>query len=257
MLADRYGRASSVILSSNDTDPTKNGSTIYVPYKTWNDVGGPTSNAVTGISPDNTTIYKWLGNVLRVRLNNGITQSTPNPITGEPGLYKSQDDTSVDGLIIDGGGVGHAVGDIISTNYPSGNLAYGIGLTFEVTTVAAGVITGVKIVNPGTGYADGQILFQVASTGAGTGAVVTTIVNDPNPTGWQSYKVVVKQQEQEYYNVYLPGFVSGYPVTLTTEYGRIGFAVLLGDNINKVPRDLSEVGPTQSEFSASVNYLVE
>ena len=35
VLADRYGRASSVILSSNDTDPTKNGSTIYVPYKTW------------------------------------------------------------------------------------------------------------------------------------------------------------------------------------------------------------------------------
>ena len=80
------------------------------------------------------------------------------------------------------------VGDIISTNYPTGNRAYGVGLTFEVTTVTgAGVITGVKIVNPGTGYADGQILFQVASTGAGTGAVVTTIVNDPNPTGWQSY----------------------------------------------------------------------
>ena len=253
VLADRYGRSSSVILSSNDTDPTKNGSTIYVPYKTWNDVGGPTSNAVTGISPDNTTIYKWLGNVLRVRVNNGITQIKPNSTTGEPGLYKSQNDTSVDGLIIDGGGIGHVVGDIISTNYPTGNRAYGVGLTFEVTTVTgAGVITGVKIVNPGTGYADGQILFQVASTGAGTGAVVTTIVNDPNPTGWQSYKVVVKQQEQEYYNVYLPGFVSGYPVTLTTEYGRIGFAVLLGDNINKVPRDLSEVGPTQSEFSASV-----
>mgnify|MGYP004449528801 FL=1 len=252
VLSDRYGRASSVILSSNDTDPTKNGSTVYLPYKTWNDVGGPTSVIGTGVSPANTTIYKWLGSVLRVRVNNGITQTTANPTTGEPGLYKSQNDTSVDGLIIDGGGVGHAVGDIISTNYPSGNLAYGVGLTFEVTTVAAGVITGVKIVNKGTGYANGQILFQIASTGAGTGAVVTTIVNDPNPTGWQSYKLVVKQQEQEYYNVYLPGFISGYPVTLTSEYGRIGFAVLLGDNINKVPRDLSEVGPTQSEFAASV-----
>ena len=252
VLSDRYGRASSVILSSNDTDPTKNGSTVYLPYKTWNDVGGPTSVIGTGVSPANTTIYKWLGSVLRVRVNNGITQTTANPITGEPGLYKSQNDTSVDGLIIDGGGAGHAVGDIISTNYPSGNRAYGVGLTFEVTTVAAGVITGVKIVNPGTGYANGQILFQTASTGGGTLAVVTTIVNDPNPTGWQSYKVVVKQQEQEYYNVYLPGFISGYPVTLTSEYGRIGFAVLLGDNINKVPRDLSEVGPTQSEFAASV-----
>jgi len=252
VLSDRYGRASSVILSSNDTDPTKNGSTVYIPYKTFNDVGGSTTAIATGVSPDSTTIYKWLGSVLRVRVNNGITQTTANPTTGEPGLYKSQNDTSVDGLIINGGGVGHAVGDIISTNYPTGNRAYGVGLTFEVTTVAAGVITGVKIVNPGTGYANGQILFQTASTGAGTGAVVTTIVNDPNPTGWQSYKLVVKQQEQEYYNVYLPGFISGYPVTLTSEYGRIGFAVLLGDNINKVPRDLSEVGPTQSEFAASV-----
>ncbi len=29
------------------------------------------------------------------------------------------------------------------------------------------------------------------------------------PTGWYSYKIVVQQQEQEYYNIYYPGFVSG------------------------------------------------
>ena len=32
-----------------------------------------------------------------------------------------------------------------------------------------------------------------------------------NPTGWYSYKIVVRQQEQEYYNVYLPGIINGYP----------------------------------------------
>ena len=33
----------------------------------------------------------------------------------------------------------------------------------------------------------------------------------PNTLGWYSYKVVVKQQEQDYYNCYLPGFLNGYP----------------------------------------------
>ena len=32
-----------------------------------------------------------------------------------------------------------------------------------------------------------------------------------NPNGWYSYKIVVKQNEQEYYNVYLPGIIKGYP----------------------------------------------
>ena len=38
------------------------------------------------------------------------------------------------------------------------------------------------------------------------------IYSSSNPLGWFSYKVVVKQTEQEYYNAYLPGFVNGYPV---------------------------------------------
>jgi hypothetical protein len=34
---------------------------------------------------------------------------------------------------------------------------------------------------------------------------------DYNPLGWYSYKVVVKQTEQDYYNVYLPGIMNSYP----------------------------------------------
>ena len=34
---------------------------------------------------------------------------------------------------------------------------------------------------------------------------------DINETGWYSYKIVVKQQEQDYYNVYTPGILAGYP----------------------------------------------
>ncbi|MHC5057860.1 MAG: hypothetical protein ACYTKD_24600 [Planctomycetota bacterium] len=253
VLSDRYGRASSVVLSSNDDDPNLAGSTIYVPYKSWEDVGGPEANTSTGLTPASLErTYSWLGSVLRVKINNGISQLTNNELTGEPGLYKSEDDTSVDQVVLSGGGFGHAVGDILGFGYPPGNFALGSGLTVEVVSETGGVITGIKIVNRGTGYANGQTLFQTSTTGAGSAAVVETVVFDANPTGWQSYKIVVKQQEQEYYNVYLPGYVSGYPVLNASEVGRVAFAVLLGDNINKVPRDLNEVSPLQREFSASV-----
>ena len=77
-----------------------------------------------------------------------------------------------------------------------------------------------------------------------------------NPLGWYSYKIVVRQQEQDYYNVYLPGILDGYPASFTgsasLEIGKTTNIVLINDNINKVPRDLSEVGPDQRQFRSSV-----
>jgi len=74
-----------------------------------------------------------------------------------------------------------------------------------------------------------------------------------NPLGWYSYKIVVKQVEQDYYNVYLPGVLAGYPVEpFQRVIGKTSHIVLLNDNINKVPRDLSQVGPAQLQFRSSV-----
>jgi len=73
-----------------------------------------------------------------------------------------------------------------------------------------------------------------------------------NPLGWYSYKIVIKQQEQDYYNVYLPGFVNGYPITTDKERNITAFTPLFGDNVNKVPRDLNEVGPNQTQYRSSV-----
>jgi hypothetical protein len=73
-----------------------------------------------------------------------------------------------------------------------------------------------------------------------------------NPLGWYSYKIVVKQTEQDYYNVYLPGVMAAYPNSTTLELGKTSHIVLLNDNINKIPRDLSEVGPAQKQFRSSV-----
>ena len=78
------------------------------------------------------------------------------------------------------------------------------------------------------------------------------------PLGWYSYKIVVKQLEQEYYNVYLPGVMKGEPYYVGTstatnpEEQNASFVTLLNDNINKIPRDLSEVGPQDRQFRSSV-----
>ena len=68
-----------------------------------------------------------------------------------------------------------------------------------------------------------------------------------NPLGWYSYKVVVKQNQQEYYNVYTPGFLNGF-LSNTTEQGETSHVSLYSDNINKVPRSLIEVGPDQKLY---------
>ncbi len=82
---------------------------------------------------------------------------------------------------------------------------------------------------------------------------------DYNPLGWYSYKVVVKQTETDYYNVYLPGVLNDYPDYKSTErtdapdpQGTIAHISLISDNINKVPRDLTEVGPEQTQYRSDV-----
>ena len=79
-----------------------------------------------------------------------------------------------------------------------------------------------------------------------------------NPLGWYSYKIVIKQNEQEYYNVYAPGAMKGNPYyiapssDLNPENQNASFITLINDNINKIPRDLTEVGPQDKQFRSSV-----
>lgn len=53
-----------------------------------------------------------------------------------------------------------------------------------------------------------------------------------NPLGWHSYRVVVKQPQQDYYNVYLP--------TCGRYLGKT-YISLHGDNVNKVPRNTDNI----------------
>ena len=75
-----------------------------------------------------------------------------------------------------------------------------------------------------------------------------------NPLGWYSYKIVVQQKEQDYYNVYNAGAIRGNPLDATEDLNT-SYISLINDNINKVPRDLSEVGPLQKQFRSSVRLI--
>ena len=80
-----------------------------------------------------------------------------------------------------------------------------------------------------------------------TGNCLKISFNTKLPTEWYSWKVVVKQTEQDYYNIYAPAAKDGIPVVgatipdgTPTAYvagDQRTWLVLHGDNINKVPRD--------------------
>ena len=84
------------------------------------------------------------------------------------------------------------------------------------------------------------------------------LYSETNPLGWYTYKIVVQQKEQDYYNVYIPTILNNYPqsgptvpdMSVSTD---VAFITLFSDNINKIPRDLNEVGPDDRQFSSSVN----
>ena len=101
-----------------------------------------------------------------------------------------------------------------------------------------------------------EAITSTANTSTGTPGLYngdSTSANY-NPLGWYSYKIVVQQKEQDYYNVYSAGAMKGNPLS-TTENLNTSYVTLLNDNINKVPRDLSEVGPLQKQFRSSVRLI--
>ena len=161
VLSDKFGRQSTVILSSDREGGASDfrGSTIYSPYEN------------SSVNP-----LEWLGNSLKVSVNDPIGPAAKNPNgNGEPGVYN---------------------GDVT--------------------------------------------------------------IEDYNPLGWYSNNIVVKQNEQEYYNVYSAGAMKGLPFNynsndlLPVQSNNTSFITLINDNINKVPRDLSEVGPQDKSFRSSV-----
>jgi len=279
VLSDKFGRQSPVILSSVDAGITSGGqfyagSTIYSPYD---------------ITADDTSVKTWFGDAIKVIVNSRIT-SNINSRSGTPGLYavEQQDLTNALGFAVKSSGI-----NITNTTY-----------TFRLDDDPAQYPLNINIPKVGDSlrgnYEDFVKVTEITGPTGGpqSSYTVTTTgrVNDvylraddlPNNTpdikfaytindlGWYSYKIVVKQTQQEYYNVYLPGILNGYPgqsggtntngtnptvlvpggvtngVFPTNETNKTAFTTLFNDNINKIPRDLQEVGPDQKQFRSSV-----
>ena len=247
VLADKWGRQSTVVLSTVDEGLTDGiffgGSTIYVPY-----------NASTS------DIRNWFGDALKVLVNAGVGIEAKNFSSGVPGLYALPTNSS-----------GY---NSFSTTAPplivsDTSYSFTLGATFQAIPVIGNYLRGqyidfvevTNVTNVGTRY-------TITTTGRVNDSYLQTTLTNPdrkfaytldNPLGWYSYKVVVRQQEQDYYNAYIPGILNGYPDQTgspppfpTNEDGETANIVLINDNINKIPRDLSEVGPEQKQFRSSV-----
>ena len=250
VLVDKYGRQSDVILSSvlpsNTTvgANTYGGDTVFNPFYTATDA-------------TNYPIRDWFGDSLKVQIDtiieSGGSNSLPKesgPQKGEPGLYAIPRGSGFD---VNGGnpsvtGSTYVFNPTAATNIPQVN-DYLRGEYKDFVKVSS--ITGT---GPYTVTCDGAINQEIYNASGNAGADIK-FAYSINPVGWYSYKIVVKQQEQDYYNVYLPGIVNGYyghTEYFGEELGETAFSTLLGDNINKVPRDLSEVGPEQKQYRSSV-----
>ena len=250
VLADKYGRQSDVILSnvlpSNTTvgANTYGGDTVFNPFYTATDA-------------TNYPIRDWFGDSLKVQIDNiiesGGSNSLPKesgPQKGEPGLYAIPRGSGFD---VNGGnpsvtGSTYVFNPTAATNIPQVN-DYLRGEYKDFVKVNS--ITGT---GPYTVTCDGAINQEIYNASGNAGADIK-FAYSINPVGWYSYKIVVKQQEQDYYNAYLPGIVNGYfghTEYFGEEVGETSFSTLFGDNINKIPRDLSEVGPEQKQYRSSV-----
>ena len=259
VLADKFGRQSPVILSSVDIGITEGGdffagSTIYSPY---DDTAAATS------------VQTWFGDAIQLTISSPVT-SSKNSSTGTPGLYAIPTQRNSNGLgyaIANGGSIANnQYIFILDTTFPNNTNVpiAGDSLRGEYTDYV--LITDVSIVH------NTYTLTTVGRVSSTYLYKAPPIPGDPvfhfsykiNDLGWYSYKIVVKQTQQEYYNAYLPGFLNGYPdlnaptVDLpstpfpTGEDGDTAHVVLLNDNINKIPRDLKEVGPDQKQYRSSV-----
>jgi len=247
VLSDRYGRQSDVILAPVDTGQyyigtiKYDGGTIFNPY-------------FQNTSVQN--IATWRGENLEILLREAIPE-TVTYADGYPGLYNSGEYvmnvassqsgstitfTSIDPRI--------KVGDIftpISNNVVSTATSVVISINLSANTIG---FSSTVAVAPNT--TTGNVLIN--NTGK--------INGDSNVLGWYSYKVVVKQLTDDYYNAYLGNLAYVSPsAALNSNFGNYPFSgssfvtSLLSDNTNKIAANLTKVAPEQLQFGTSDTLL--
>jgi len=312
VLADRYGRQSNVILSSviNTDIIGYVGSTFYHPYKSTEDPiltdkypAWPSTTVP--VPPTQAIPDTWPGDQINAIFWSIIPQlKTQN---GYPGVYSVADGSlsQLGEITATPSFTAAQAGCCYTANIAGSDIDAVAQIEFCISPT--GAIVDLKIISSGNGWINGEGFSLVNWVGPFPGPACDPTVEPfnisgwiktpiDNPLGWYSYKFVVKQTEQEYYNVYLPGALAGYPkdqagdVGINTTTGTIDITnnaapppdvtetvstnesqafptidfeypkgqenhtchiVLFGDNINKVPKDLQDVGPLTEKFRSS------
>ena len=241
VLSDRYGRQSDVILSSlgesstNTSGSFYQGSTLFHPFY-------PGDPGLITSSPNAT----WNGDDLKVKFNSRIPESIGQ--AGYPGLFIDYDPPLISNFLSTGDyKLSSPQTNYSTTVFPSGGSGLTVDFTLSNPAGNNGFITNISINNPGAGYQDGDVITIPGSAGIDS-TFIYRKSNFPNLTGWYSYKIVVKQQEQDYYNVYLPGIVNGAINEEGISSSTRATISLYSDNINKIPKDLLDVGPSQTNY---------
>ena len=207
VLADKFGRQSSVILSEADLSTVTSGetvfggSTVYAPFIDNEDILFPGTR-------------KWFGNALSMVVNTPIN-SNKSTLLGQSGLYAEA--ISPLGFAINYSNISGNIYEFeLDPTWPDNVIVPSEG---EEQYLRGKYKDYVKIIT-----VDGPVEGVYTIT---TDAPINDLYNyNPefsaivpdikysytiNEIGWYSYKVVVRQQEQDYYNVYLPGILNGYP----------------------------------------------
>ena len=252
VLSDKFGRQSDVILSSGQGNGIDvggvffAGSTIYNEY--IQDEPNGSGNIDAGDMPDG--VINWPGSSLVMAVNTPITSTKTE--NSAPGLY-AQEAGRFDLLA-------SSTTTITDSTYtfeidPNGNIT----IPSKGEYLRGDTLDYVEVTN--VNNAGGNV-YEVTTSGRVNDLYAAETVNltdtkfsyTINTLGWYYYKIVVKQTEQEYYNVYLPSAVAGgdFIADSTDTDESVSYITLVNDNINKVPRDLVEVGPDQKQYRSSV-----
>ncbi len=249
VLADRYGRQSDVILSSitsftqsNDGgDNVFDGSTFYNPFG----IKQPsTINQGNEVLPGT-----WRGDSLKILFNNKIPGTSENK--GYPGLYKSGTYNETTTTATNAALSGFDFASKINENIKVGDIITGLDAN------GAPFVRSIKLISAqGT-----SINFNPTLNFDDTNSSLV-IHGEENKLGWYSYKIVVKQQQQEYYNAFL-GNICKLPSNAklrdsigdTSGLASMYMTSLISDNVNKIPADLGTVSPEQTQFGTSDTQL--
>ena len=196
VLADKYGRQSDVIVSKFNSE------TIEFPVSSGNFFGGSTVYA--GYLDEDVDVKTWFGNSIKLLWQSAIPENINTP--GYPGLYKSGNYTAIvadnitgqNQIELDEIPLEVVVGDLLLA-FPSGNQTF----------------CSIKSID----YANKKVTID--KNISLTSGQAVSIYGKSNPLGWYSYKVVVKQLAQPYYNLYLPPALAGDPTAPTLITGAI------------------------------------